>query len=95
MGIWKSHGKNKKSNRPTEAAAVEREGILPGSESEKTQRLATHERSARLAAHERGCPRGGADTGTQGRRVREQGLCSARARVNLWQAGRAPSFLRE
>ena len=28
MGIRKSYGKNKKSNRPTEAATVEREGIL-------------------------------------------------------------------
>lgn len=28
MGIHKSYGKNKKSNRPTEAATVEREGIL-------------------------------------------------------------------
>jgi len=28
MGIRKSYGKNKKSNRPAEAANVEREGIL-------------------------------------------------------------------
>lgn len=28
MGIPKSYGKNKKSDRPTEAATVEREGIL-------------------------------------------------------------------
>jgi hypothetical protein len=28
MGIRRSYGKNKKSNRPTEAATVEREGIL-------------------------------------------------------------------
>jgi hypothetical protein len=28
MGIRKSYGKNKKSNRPTEAATVEREGLL-------------------------------------------------------------------
>jgi hypothetical protein len=28
MGIRRSTGKNKKSNRPTDAATVEREGIL-------------------------------------------------------------------
>jgi hypothetical protein len=28
MGIRRSYGKNKKSNRPTEAATVEREGVL-------------------------------------------------------------------
>lgn len=28
MGIRRSSGKNKKSNRPTEAATVERDGIL-------------------------------------------------------------------
>jgi len=27
MGVRKSVGKNKKSNRPTEAASVEREGV--------------------------------------------------------------------
>jgi hypothetical protein len=27
MGIRRSYGKNKKSNRPTEAATVEREGV--------------------------------------------------------------------